>query len=120
LVAAREQGRDPFAAIEAIVSWEAFSASVSEAERLARNEDFDALSLITEYYPQLRRYAPILLETFEFRPAPVARDLIDAVEVLRAMNRDGVRKVPPDAPAGFIRRKWESYVFGSEGIDRRF
>ena len=68
LVAAREQGRDPFAAIEAIVSWEAFSASVSEAERLARNEDFDALALITEYYPQLRRYAPILLETFEFRP----------------------------------------------------
>ena len=120
LVAAREQGRDPFAAIEAIVSWETFSASVNEAERLAPNEDFDALALITEYYPQLRRYAPILLETFEFRPVPVARDLIDAVEVLRAMNRDGLRKVPPDAPVGFIRKKWQSYVFGPEGIDRRF
>ncbi len=120
LVAARQQGRDPFAAIEAIVSWEAFSASVSEAEKLARNEDFDALSLITEYYPQLRRCAPILLETFEFRPAPVAHVLIDAVEFLRAMNRDGVRKIPPDAPVGFIRKKWGSYVFGSEGIDRRF
>jgi hypothetical protein len=59
-------------------------------------------------------------ELREFRPAPVARVLIDAVEVLRAMNRDGVRKVPPDAPLSFIRRKWESYVFGSEGIDRRF
>jgi hypothetical protein len=68
LVAARQQGRDPFAAIEAIVSWEAFSASVSEAEKLARNDDFDAPSLITEYYPQLRRYAPSCLRPLNFGP----------------------------------------------------
>jgi hypothetical protein len=35
LVAAREQGRDPYAAIEAVISWENFSASVREAEQLA-------------------------------------------------------------------------------------
>jgi TnpA family transposase len=120
LVAAREQGRDAFAAIEAIVSWETFSTSVREAEQLARDEDFNALSLITEHYPQLRRYAPILLETFEFRPAHVARDRVDAIECLRGMNRDGSRKVPPDAPIGFIRKRWESYVFTTDGIDRRF
>jgi Tn3 transposase DDE domain len=91
-----------------------------EAQQLARDEDFNALSLITEHYPQLRRYGPMLLETFEFRPAPVARDLVDAVEVLRQMNREGSRKVPPNAPIGFIRKRWESYVFGAEGIDRRF
>ena len=34
LVSAREQGRDPYVAIEAIVSWEAFSRSVTEAEQL--------------------------------------------------------------------------------------
>ena len=120
MVAARDQGRDPYVAIEEIVSWDAFSRSVNEAERLARDEDFDALSLITEHYSQLRRFAPILLEIFEFRPAPVARDLIDAVDILRMMNRDGVRKVPSDAPVGFIRKKWANYVFTPEGIDRRF
>src|SRR5260370_41770509 len=36
------------------------------------------------------------------------------------MNRDGLRKVPPHAPLGFIRKRWETYVLGSEGIDRRF
>jgi hypothetical protein len=41
LVSAREEGRDPFAAIEAIVSWDDFSASVREAEQLAREEDFN-------------------------------------------------------------------------------
>ena len=120
LVDAREQGRDPFAAIEAVLPWESFSASVKEAAELARGEDFDALSLIGEHYPQLRRYAPTLIETLQFRPAPVARELIEAVEVLREMNRDGLRKVPQHAPSGFIRRRWESYVVGPEGIDRRF
>ena len=120
LLSAREQGRDPYAAIEAIVSWDAFSRSVTEATQLARDEDFDALSLITEHYSQLRRYAPVLLETFEFRAAPVARELIDAVDVLRMMNREGARKVPANAPIGFVRKKWGNYVFTSEGIDRRF
>jgi len=120
LVAAREQGVDAFAAIETIVPWQTFSDSVREAGELARDENFNPLSLITEHYPQLRRYGPALLETFEFRPAAVAQDLIDAVGVLRRMNRDGLRNVPPDAPLGFIRRRWAEYVFGPEGIDRRF
>jgi hypothetical protein len=86
LVAAREQERDPFAAIEAVVSWENFSASVREAEQLARDEDFNPISLLTEHYPQFRRYGPTLLEAFEFHPAPVARELIEAVNVLRQMK----------------------------------
>jgi hypothetical protein len=36
LVAAREQERDPFAAIEAVVSWENFSASAREASAARR------------------------------------------------------------------------------------
>ena len=54
LVAGREQGIDAFAAIEAIVSWEVFSESVREAGQLARDENFNPLSLITEHFPQLR------------------------------------------------------------------
>jgi hypothetical protein len=64
--------------------------------------------------------APTLLEAFEFHPAPVAQELIEAVDVLRQMNRDGSLKVPPDAPTGFIRKRWESHVFAADGIDRRF
>jgi hypothetical protein len=71
LVEAREQGNDPFAAIEAVVAWDSFSASVKEAAVLARNQDFDALSLIGEHYPQLRRYVPALIETLQLRPAPL-------------------------------------------------
>ena len=93
---------------------------MKEAAELARDQDFDALTLIGEHYPQLRRYGPALIETLQFRPASIARELIESVEVLREMNRDGLRKVPQNAPLSFIRRRWEAYVLGPEGIDRRF
>jgi TnpA family transposase len=106
--------------LEAVIPWEDFSASVREAEQLARDEDFDPLALLTEHYSQLRRYGPTLLEAFEFHPAAVAQELIEAVEFLRQMNRAGSRKVQSNAPTGFIRKRWKSYVFTAEGIDRRF
>ena len=120
LVAARDEGRDAFKAIEDVVSWEVFSESVKEAEKLAREEEFDPLELLTNHYSVLRRYSPILLETFEFRAAPTATSLVKAVDTLRQLNRDSARKVPADAPTDFIRPRWSRYVTGPEGIDRRY
>ncbi|AXC12049.1 hypothetical protein ACPOL_2736 [Acidisarcina polymorpha] len=37
--------------------------------------------------------------------------MIETIEVLREMNRDGLRKVPHNAPLSFIRRRWEAYGF---------
>lgn len=120
LIEARETKSDPFTAIEAVVPWERFTESVQEAEQLARAEDFDHLALLGEHYQQLRRYEPVFLETFEFRAAPVVQDLIDAVDVLKALNRAGARTVPADAPIGFVRKRWQPFVFQGDGIDRKF
>lgn len=106
LIEARESKGDPFAAIEEIVPWEAFERSVDEAQRLARDEAFDALALMVEHHGQVRRYAPQFLETFEFRAAPVRQPLIDAIDVLREMNRRGDRKLPADAPRAFVPPRW--------------
>ncbi len=43
-----------------------------------------------------------------------------AVELLRELNQTGTRKVPDDAPRGFVRPRWERHVFTNEGIDQRF
>jgi len=94
--------------------------SVSEAERLARPGDFDFLGLITDGYSQLRRYAPTLLESFDFRAAPVVTPLMDAIETLRAVNRDKARTIPGNANTDFVSRRWRPYVFTEQGIDRRF
>ena len=120
LLDAKQSGSDPFAAIEAIIPWEVFSESITEAETLAQPEDFDFLSLVGDSFTQLRRYTPTLLETLTMRAAPTARELLAGVEVLKGMNERQARKVPDDAPTSFVRKRWESLVRTHEGLDRRF
>lgn len=120
LLSARESGGDPFAAIESVLSWEAFVQSIAEARKLARPEDFDFLHRLGEGYATLRRYAPQFLAALELRAAPAAQDLLDAIEALRAMYAAETRQAPADAPTAFIKKRWEKLVFASEGIDRRY
>jgi len=120
LLDAKESGGDPFAAIEAIIPWEVFSESIAEAEKLTQPEGFDHLALVADGFNQLRRYTPALLESLVMKAAPAAQDLLAAVEVLKDMNRSQARKTPDDAPTSFVRKRWKSLVFTSDGLDRRF
>lgn len=120
LLEAKQSGSDPFAAIEAIIPWDVFSESITEAEALARPEDFDFLSLVGDGFTQLRRYTPTLLEALSMKAAPAARELLAAVEMLKGMNDRQARKVPDDAPTSFVRKRWENLVRTDDGLDRRF
>jgi hypothetical protein len=60
LIASKAAQTDPFAAIEVIIPWEQFTASVAQAEKLSRDEAFDPLALLTDYFTTLRKYAPAL------------------------------------------------------------
>ncbi len=62
LLEAKESGSDPYAAIKAVIPWDEFTESVSEAGLLARPEGFDHLHLVGENFATLRRYTPALLE----------------------------------------------------------
>jgi hypothetical protein len=120
LLDARRSGTDPFAAIEAVAPWDEFTRNVTEAKQLARPESFDYLHKLGDRYTQLRRYAPAFLDALQMKAAPAAREILDAVEVLRTLNADKARKVPDDAPTGFVRKRWESLVFSGDGVERRF
>jgi TnpA family transposase len=120
LISAKAEGKDPFQAIEHIVPWQKFTQSVSEAEKLARPEDFDYFDLIGDGYAQLRRYAPTFLAAFEFSAAPVAKSLNEAINLLRQLNVTNSRRVPDNAPRAFVRQRWSRYIFTADGIDRRY
>ncbi|MBA2658069.1 MAG: Tn3 family transposase [Nitrosospira sp.] len=120
LIDAKQSGGDPFSAIEAVMPWDTFAASVTEAQTLARPADFDFLHHIGESYATLRRYAPQFLDVLKLRAAPAAKGVLDAIEVLRGMNSDSARKVPADAPTVFIKPRWAKLVLTDEGIDRRY
>jgi TnpA family transposase len=120
LLEAKQSGGDPFAAIEAIIPWDVFSESITEAETLARPEDFDFLALVGDGFTQLRRYTPTLLQALTMKAAPAASELLSGVEVLKGMNERQARKVPDDAPTSFVRKRWENLVCTEDGLDRRF
>ena len=120
LLDAKASGDDPFAAIEAVIPWDEFAQSVTDAELLARPEAFDHLHLVSENFNTLRRYTPAFLEVLQLRAAPAAQCVLDAIQQLREMNADNLRKVPSDAPTAFIKPRWKPLVITPEGIDRRF
>jgi TnpA family transposase len=120
LLEAKQTGTDPYAAIEAVISWDEFERSVSEADQLAQPESFDHLHLISEQFGTLRRYTPAFLDVLKLRAVPAAQGVLDAIEVVRGMNADSARKVPADAPTSFIKPRWKSLVITDAGIDRRF
>ncbi len=121
LIAARESGEDPYDVLDEMMGWERFVASVAEAEGLALPANFDYLDFLEAGHAQVRRYAPALLEAFDFKAAPSAEPLIEAVGVLKEMNQRGGRKVPEDAPISFVKPRWREHVVGAQGeIDRRY
>ena len=119
LLTARATGADPFAAIEAVLPWEEFTASVGEAQHLAQPADFDFLPRVSEHYATLRRYGPALLAALPLRAAPAARPLLAALDVLRDLNASGARKLPAEAPTAFISKRWQKLVLTEDGMDRR-
>ena len=121
LIEARAIGGDAFAAIEAVVSWSRFESTVAEAQKLAQPEDFDYLSLLDDRYTSVRKFAPLLLLEFEFHAAPAAADLLQALDLLRALNASGKRTMTEEVPTSFVKPRWRSHVFGPQGsIDRHF
>ncbi len=80
LIEARTSGADAFAAIEAILSWSRFESTVAEAHTLAQPEEFDFLALLDERYSSVRKFAPLLLEHFEFHATPTATELLQALD----------------------------------------
>lgn len=75
---------------------------------------------VGENFATLRRYTPALLEVLELRAAPAAQGVLAAVQTLREMNADNLRKVPADAPTAFIKPRWKPLVITPEGLDRKF
>jgi TnpA family transposase len=120
LLEAKESGCDAFAAIESVMPWDSFMASVQEADHLARPEAFDHLHKLSEQFSTLRRYTPEFLAVLKFRAAPAARSILDAVDTIKAMNLENSRKVPANAPTGFVKPRWKPLVFSTPGIDTKY
>lgn len=120
LIKARENGEDPFAAIETAIGWESLAESIAQAKELTRPALEDHLALVSAHFTTLRRYTPAFLAALDLQAAPAAQDLLAAINVIRTLNTSGARKIPEDAPTAFIRARWKPLVFTETGTDRGF
>jgi len=120
LIEARDQQREPWESIEAVLSWEALCSMIDTIETLSQPRRLDALGYVDAFYPQIRRYAPAMLEELDFQAAAGGEDVLAAIRLLKTMNAKGKRKLPEDAPMSFVSPKWEPFVRTPDGLDRHY
>ena len=105
---------------EEVASRELFAAAVEETEQLLRPRDGSYLDFVENRYGHLRKFAPLVLRVLDFKSVKTDDPLIDAVEILRELNRKRRRRVPEDAGLEFASAKWRGQLLGSDGrVNRR-
>ena len=91
------------------IGWERLRAAIAQAKpRLPR--DHGHLSALDSSYSYLRQFTPHVLSTVRFGGGTAATELLIAVHMLRELNATGTRKVPEEAPTGFVPTKWRGYL----------
>lgn len=88
------------------VDRESLSKQVSEEDTWLTDKHSHVFHQVTQRYPYLRQFAPALLEAIELQSdTDTEPSVLKAVDLLREMNQAGKRKLPEDAPLGFMPRK---------------
>jgi hypothetical protein len=72
--------------------------------------DHGRLAALEASYSYLRQFTPHVLTAIDFQGGPGTGDLMDAVEILKDLNRAGGRKVPAGAPVSFVPARYADYL----------
>jgi TnpA family transposase len=116
---AKETGEDGVAVVDREIGMRQLDGVLPIIESVADAADQDILVTAAERYSVLRRFSPRLLEAFCFQSNTPHHPVLIAVELLRAMNRDGARALPKRPPASFLPTKWRKLIFANGLADRR-
>ncbi len=108
---ARETGEEGVAVVEREVGMARLEGALPVIDAAAGVAEPETLVTAAERYAVLRRFAPRFLAAFEFRSGTPRDPLLAALELLRALDRDGARALPRRPPAAFLPRSggpWSS------------
>lgn len=92
------------------IGWDRLRAARASAlPRLPRDHGHLA-ALAAGSYGYLRQFTPHVLDAVSFAGGTAAAELLAAVDILRALNATGARRVPAGAPTGFVPTRWRGYL----------
>lgn len=115
---AREDGLDPWSALETGVGWDRLMGVADEVSAIADLARDEPLVRASDKYMTLRRYAPAFLDAFRFKATGSRDGVLAAVKLVRELNATGKREVPIDAPMPFP-KSWKAAITEGGSIDRR-
>lgn len=72
--------------------------------------DHGHLAMLDASIGYLRQFAPAVVTAVRFAGGPGTTELLRAVGVLGELYATGARKVPADAPTGFVPTRWAGYL----------
>ena len=116
---AKETGEDGIAVVDREVGMRQLDGVLPIIESVADVADQEILATAAERYTVLRRFSPRFLDAFCFQSNTPQHPVLAAVELLKAMNRDGTRTLPKRPPASFLPTKWQKLIFANGSADRR-
>jgi TnpA family transposase len=116
---AKEAGEDGVAVVEREIGMKQLDSVLPVIGAVADVADQDVLVTAAERHSVLRRFSPRFLAAFDFRSNTPNDPVLAAVELLRAMDRDGARVLPKRPPSSFLPPQWRKLIFANGAADRR-
>ena len=116
---AQETGEDGVAVVDREVGMKRLDDALPIIGSVADVADQDILVTAAERYSVLRRFSPRFLNAFVFQSSTPGDPVLAAIELLKAMDRDGTRILPKRPPASFLPPRWRKLIFASGAADRR-
>ena len=116
---AQATGEDGVAVVDREVGMKRLDDALPIIGSVADVADQDIFVTAAERYSVLRRFSPRFREAFHFQSSTPHDPVLAAIELLKALDRDGTRTLPKRPPASFLPPKWRKLIFASGAADRR-
>ena len=116
---AKEAGEDGVAVVEREIGMEQLDGVLPVIGAVVDVADQDILVTAAERYAVLRRFSPRFLAAFDFRSNTPNDPVLAAIELLRAMDRDGTHLLPKRPPSSFLPPQWRKLIFANGAAERR-
>jgi TnpA family transposase len=116
---AQETGEDGVVVVDREVGMKRLDDALPIIGSVADVADQDILVTAAERYSVLRRFSPRFLNAFVFQSSTPGDPVLAAIELLKAVDRDGTRILPKRPPASFLPPRWRKLIFATGAADRR-
>lgn len=116
---AKAAGEDGVAVVDREVGMKRLDEALPIIGSVADVADQDILVTAAERYSVVRRFSPRFLAALRFQSSTPGDGVLAAIELLKAIDRDGSRALPKRPPASFLPPKWRKLIFARRAPDRR-